>query len=251
VEQGCDWLLPCTGANLTDSPLTESLAALSRFFVGDGTVHETLQRVSELATVAVEGADLVGLTMIVEGRQRTAVFTDELAPELDRTQYETDDGPCVEAFRSGEIREIESTLQEGPWPEFRRAAAEHGVRSTLSFPMLVNKQPLGAMNLYSRHERAFSEQDREMGTLFASQAAIVLANAQAYWDARQLSARLGEAMEARSVIEQAKGILMSSEGCDDEDAFNVLVKASQRENVKLRDVARRIVDDTITRGRRT
>jgi signal transduction protein with GAF and PtsI domain len=125
------------------------------------------------------------------------------------------------------------------------------VRSTLSFPMLVNKQSLGAMNLYSRTERAFAAEDRETGTLFASQAAIVLANAQAYWDARQLSARLGEAMEARSIIEQAKGILMSSQGCDDEGAFDILVKASQRENLKLRDVARRIVDDTIARGRRT
>jgi len=79
----------------------------------------------------------------------------------------------------------------------------------------------------------------------------VLANAHAYWDARQLSARLGEAMEARSVIEQAKGILMSAQGCDDAQAFDVLVKASQRENLKLREVARRIVDDTIARGRRT
>src|SRR3954470_13838222 len=149
MEQGCDWLLPCSGANLSDLPLTESLAALSRFFVGDGTLHETLQRVTELSVTAIDGADLAGITMIVEGRQRTAVFSDQLAPEIDQAQYDTDDGPCVEAFRTGEIREIESTLEDGPWPEFRQTAAEHGVRSTLSLPLLVNKQPVGAMNLYA------------------------------------------------------------------------------------------------------
>src|SRR5436190_7459631 len=191
MEQGCDWLLPSTGANLSDSPLTESLAALSRFFVGDGTLHETLQRVTDLSVAAVDGADMVGITMIVEGRQRTAVFTDELAPEIDQAQYDSGAGPCVEAFASGEIREIESTVEDGPWPEFRRAAADHGIYSTMSFPLTVNKQPVGAMNLYSRNERAFGDQDHDVGALFASQAAIVLANAQAYWDARQLSARLG------------------------------------------------------------
>jgi len=236
---------------LSDSPLTESLAALSRFFVGDGTLQETLQRVTDLSVAAVDGADMVGITMIVEGRQRTAVFTDDLAPEIDQAQYDSGAGPCVEAFESGEIREIESTVEEGPWPEFRRAAADHGIYSTLSCPMTVNKQQVGAMNLYSRHQRAFGDQDRDVGVLFANQAAIVLANAQAYWDARQLSARLGEAMEARSIIEQAKGILMSSQGCDDAEAFDLLVKASQRENMKLRDVARRIVDETVARGRRT
>jgi GAF domain-containing protein len=226
------------------------LAALSRFFVGDGTLHETLQRVTDLSVAAVSGADLAGITMIVEGRQRTAVFTDELAPEIDQAQYDTGEGPCVEAFATGEIRQIESTLDDGRWPEFRRSAADHGVRSTLSFPMMANKEPVGAMNLYSRNERAFTDQDLETGTLFASQAAIVLANAQAYWDARDLSARLGDAIEARSVIEQAKGILMFSQGCRDDEAFELLVKASQRENVKLRDIARRIVDDTIARGPR-
>src|SRR5947208_4317367 len=163
MGQGCDWLLPVLGANLSDSPLTESLAALSRFFVGDGTLHETLQRVTDLSVAAVDGADMVGITRIVEGRQRTAVFTDDLAPEIDQAQYESGTGPCVEAFASGEIREIEWTLEDGPWPEFRRAAADHGIYSTLSFPLTVNKQQVGAMNLYSRHKRALGDPARAVG----------------------------------------------------------------------------------------
>jgi AmiR/NasT family two-component response regulator len=85
--------------------------------------------------------------------------------------------------------------------------------------------------------------------LFASQAAIVLANAQLYWDARELSEGLGEAMMHRAVIEQAKGVLMGAQGCDEDEAFQMLVKASQRENVKVRTVAKRIVDQAVSRNK--
>jgi GAF domain-containing protein len=108
---------------------------------------------------------------------------------------------------------------------------------------------VGALNLYSRRERAFTDRDRETGELFASQAAIVLANAQAYWDARELSTGLGEAMKNRAVIEQAKGVLMGAQGYDEDEAFQVLVRASQRENVKLRAIAQRIVDNATARRR--
>jgi len=226
---------------MSDSPLGEGLAALSRFLVGEDTVEETLHRVSELTVQAVPGADLAGITMLVEGRRRTAVFTDELAPEVDQAQYDTGDGPCLDAFEQQGIFVIESTSEDGPWPAFRQAAAEHGIGSTLSLPMIVDKNVVGAMNLYAHQERAFDEHAAETGLMFASQAAVVLANASAYWDARELSARLGEAMEHRAFIDQAKGMLMSAQGCSADDAFTILVRASQRENVKLRDIAARMV----------
>jgi GAF domain-containing protein len=233
---------------LSESPVTASLAALSRFFVGDGTVQETLERVSTLMLDAIPAAEMAGITMLVEGRQRTAVFTDPEAPEIDQAQYDTGEGPCLAAFHDGRITEIESTREPGQWAEFRKVAAAHGIGSTLSFPLLVDTSAVGALNLYGRPERAFDDRDREAGKLFAAQAAIVLANAQAYWDAHDLSVRLGEAMQNRAVIEQAKGMLMASQGFDEAVAFEMLVKASQRENVKLRDIARRIVSDAIARA---
>lgn len=236
---------------MDDSPLSESLAALSRFFVGDDTFEATLQRVTDLTIFAIEGAELACLAMISDGRQRTAVCTDELAREIDQAQYDKGGGPSVEAFATGEPQTIASTLAGGPWPAFRRAAANHGILSALSLPMTVDKKTIGAMNLYSRQERAFTEQDREVGLLFATQAAIVLANTQAYWDAHHLTLRLSEAMSARSVIEQAKGMLMAAQGCDEDAAFALLVQASQRENVKVREVAQRIVDEAVARGRRS
>ena len=185
---------------MADPPLTSSLAALTRFFVG--------ARVQD------------------EGRQRTAIFTDEAAPEIDQAQYDSGEGPCIEAFETQRLTRIDSTLRDGAWPAFRRAAADYGIRSTLSLPLVVDKAAVGALNLYARTEGAFSDDDVDTASLFASQAAIVLANAHAYWDARELSSGLAEAMKYRAVVEQAKGMLMAAHGCDEDAAFDLLVNAA-------------------------
>src|SRR4029079_16882413 len=112
-----------------DSPLRESLAALTSFFVGDATVSDTLLRVPQLAVIAVPAAQYVGLTMMVEGRPTTAVFTDPESPEIDQAQYRSGKGPCLDAFETGEIRAVRSTRRENPWPEFSKACMEHGISS--------------------------------------------------------------------------------------------------------------------------
>lgn len=104
-------------------PLGEGLAVLARFFVGDGTLQETLYRVADLAAEAVHGADLTGITMLVEGKAKTAVFTDEAAPEIDAAQYETGVGPCLDASRHQRVYRIDDTEKDDRWPPFAEAAA--------------------------------------------------------------------------------------------------------------------------------
>ena len=222
-------------------PLAQSLSALSRFFVGDGTLQETLHRVARYAEEAVPGAAMTGITMLVDGRAKTAVFTDEAAPEMDSAQYETGIGPCLDSFRHRKIFRIDDTTKDDQWAAFSEAAAAHGIRSTLSIPLVANHEGLGALNFYSRTPNGFSEEDEEVAAQFGVQAAVVLANAQAYWDAHQMSQNLATAMQSRAVIEQAKGILMGAQRCSADEAFQVLVRASQRENRKLREIAEDIV----------
>ena len=226
----------------TQEPLNESLAAMSRFFVGEGTLKETLDRVAHLAAQAVPAAEFTAITMLVEGRARTAVFTDETAPEIDQAQYETGIGPCLDAFRYREVFRLDDTTKDDRWGPFSEAAAANGVRSTLSLPLVANHEGVGAMNFYARTPNAFSDDDTEVGSQFANQAAIVLANAQAYWDAHQLSQDLATAMKSRATIEQAKGVLMGAQRCSADEAFQILVRASQRENRKLREVAEDLVN---------
>jgi GAF domain-containing protein len=224
-----------------EKAIRESVAVLSEFFVGEGTLGDTLTRVAGLACLSIGPADMAGITMLVEGRVRTAVFTDPESPELDSAQYDTGEGPCLDAFRHQRVYRIDSTEKDRNWPAFSALAARHGIVSTLSLPLIARHEGVGALNLYARSD-PFSTADEELGAIFATQAAIVLANAQAYWDARHLSEQLGQAMQFRAVIEQAKGVLMATGGRNADEAFQLLVRASQRENRKLRDIATDLVE---------
>jgi GAF domain-containing protein len=225
----------------SEDPIRESLAALSRFFVGDSTMGDTLQRVIDLAVVAVPPAAYTGITMLVDDVVTTSVFSDAEVAEIDEAQYQAGTGPCLDAFRDGVVNVIPSTGRDVRWPEFSRRALDHGIRSSLSLPLLVGDDSVGALNFYSRKEDGFSDEDQQNGQTFAVQAAVVLANAQAYWDARSLGERLTDAMHSRAAIEQAKGILMAQRRCDAAEAFNILAAASQRANRKLREIAAAIV----------
>jgi GAF domain-containing protein len=225
-----------------DDPVERSLKALTTFLVGDASVADTLQRIIDLAVVAVPPAAYTGITMLVEDKPTTSVFSDPEVPEVDQTQYDTGQGPCLDAFRDKAVYTIGSTQRDTRWPSFSRTAADHGIGSTLSLPLVAGDEALGALNFYAKAENAFAEDDQQRGQAFATQAAAVLANAQAYWDARALNEQLTEAMRSRATVEQAKGILMGQSRVNAGTAFDLLRKLSQRENRMLRDVAKDLVE---------
>jgi GAF domain-containing protein len=231
----------------------QALSALSQFVVSKTTMAETLLRVSQITTDALAAADMAGITLLGEdGRPTTGVFTDPDAPEIDAAQYASGRGPCLDSWRLRQIVRVDDISRTSTYPEFAAAALAHGVRSTLSLPLMAGEDAAGALNLYSRSLAGFTVEDERAGTLLASAAAIVLVNASAYWQATQLSEQLTHAMQSRAVIEQAKGILMArSPHLTADEAFDLLRKASQRENVKLRDIAKRIVDRRQTEERHT
>jgi len=224
-----------------------ALAALTQYFVDEETLGQTLERVSQLACQAAP-ADMAGITLLVEGRPRTGVFTDPEAPTIDEAQYATGQGPCLDAFEHGVVNRIDDTATDARWPEFCATCVAHGVRSTLSLPVAARGTPVAALNLYSRRLSAFDEATVERTMAFAGHAAVVLANAQVYWDARSLGENLQRAMASRAVIDCAIGIIMATGNQSRDDAFEVLVRASQRENRKLRDIANDMVAATEQRA---
>lgn len=223
----------------------EALRALSQFLVADASLGDTLQRVAEITVDAVPAAEIAGMTLLDQrGRPTTAIYTDTESPEIDSAQYEAGRGPCLDAWRSGEIVRVDDMARDGAerYPEFAAAAREHGVMCTLSLPLVAARESLGALNLYARTEDAFSIGDEGLGRELAGAASVVLANASAYWQSSAMSTNLHEAMKSRAIIEQAKGMLMArSPDMTSDQAFDLLAKASQRENVKLREIAERIV----------
>jgi hypothetical protein len=208
--------------------LSASIAALSHMLVGDSTLEETPRRVADLANETISGSDMVSVAMLVEARPRTVAVTDVTAPEIDDAQNHTGIGPCLDALG---FQRVDSTDNDERWLPFVEAAVAHGILSSLSLPLVARHAAIGALNCYSRRPAAFSADDERVGPRLA--AFVAVAKAQAYWDARDLSERLGPAMQSRATIEQAEGILIAEQHCDADQAFEMLARASQWENRKL------------------
>lgn len=229
--------------------LARAIREMGQFSVVDDSMTEMLHRLATLANDTVEGSDIVGLTMEVDGKLGTPVFTDEESPEIDSVQYRTGTGPCVDTYRDGVVNSIPSTRRDTRWRPFSEACVAHGVLSTLSVPVMSKADKLAAMNFYARGEGAFGSEAEEFALAFAAQAGVVISNSRAYWSARHLGEQLNEALQTRVVIEQAKGLLMST-GKTGEQAFEILKRASQRQNRKLRDVAADLIAEAEKRASR-
>ena len=230
---------------MSPDPRSRALSALSQFLVSETSFGDALLRVSEITTQAVPGARMAGISMLGEdGRPITGVFTDPEAPEIDQAQYASGNGPCLDAWRTGAVVVVDDVDKATErYPEFADACRAHGIFSTLSLPLLASGDGIGAMNLYASDRNGFTADDADVALDLAAAASVVLANASAYWSAYEHSANLSEAMKSRATIEQAKGMLMArSPNLTPDDAFDILRKASQRENRKVRDIAQQIVD---------
>jgi GAF domain-containing protein len=226
--------------------LWHSLADLSGLLLTEESLETTLRRVADMAVRSITGCDAVGVTLFEDGKPTTRAATGGLVYEVDNYQYHIDEGPCLQSVRDQRPYEIPDMATEDRWPQFCEHAAEWGIHSSLSLPLTVRGQTLGALNLYSRNCRVFTDADREIALLFASQAAVALANTHVYAASVRLATQLGEALQSRAVIDQAKGIVMAHKHCDEDRAFEVLRAVSQARNRKLRDVAHDVVTATIS-----
>jgi len=216
----------------------ESFADVARALLAQGDVQHTLQKIVDLAVDTIDGCDHAGISFLRGGKGSTPAASDGVPFLVDAIQYETGEGPCLSAIREHDIFQTGDLGQEARWPRFAaRAQRETGISSMLSFRLFVAGDTLGALNLYSKQEDAFDQRSRTAGLVFAAHAALALSTA-------LHTEQMDEALQSRDLIGQAKGILMAREGVDADQAFDMLRRASQRLNVKLRVVAGDVVGGT-------
>jgi GAF domain-containing protein len=228
----------------------DAVAELARLSFDTMTMDAMLQRIAELAKELMPGVEDASVTLIVNDKPYTAAYTGRLALDLDERQYGHGHGPCLEAAVGEEIQEITDARNEMRWPDYARSAVERGSLSSLSVPLPVREGIYGGLNLYAIEADGFDDDARHVGRAFASYAAVAVHNMHLYEGTRDQAQHLDAAMKTRAVIEQAKGILMSQRRCDAEEAFALLVAASQRSNGKLRDIAQALVDGVSGSGGR-
>jgi GAF domain-containing protein len=232
--------------------MTQNLGDLHRDLAGivlaDRELPDVLTEVVGLARRALPGAEASSITLIRGDKPFTAAFDGQMAMDADELQYERGYGPCLDAGRAGEIFLVTDMRIEERWPDYAVHVADRGVRSSLSVPLPFQGATIGALNNYASTPAAFGEADVALGQEAAAFVAIAVGNAEAAARATQDVTNMRMAMLSRSVIEQAKGILMERYRLTAEQAFTLLTHASQRSNVKLRDVAEELTRTGVLRG---
>jgi GAF domain-containing protein len=221
-----------------EAGLAAGREALRRFLAGDDDIQSMLTKMTLIATETIPGTTAASITMMAAGQPRTPAYTEKRALELDNLQYELGDGPCLSAISHHGVEHVQ-IAQADRWPTFSVRASEEGIAAVLSAPISDGEETKGALNLYS--EGGFGPDAEDLACLFADQLGIAAVNTTLYVEAKVIAEQLRQALESRAAIEQAKGILMAAERCGPEEAFEILKRASQNRNEKLRDIAAEIV----------
>ncbi len=221
--------------------VTGALETLTAALDSENDFTVLLRQVCEQVTRAVPGVDEATITLLTEGAPVTAASTSDVVTKLDHDQYAFGDGPCLRAARTGKMVRVSVADAVELWPVFAKASAAEGFGSFLSAPLVLGDGHHGAVNCYSARGHGFADLDEKLLDLYTSAITAALRAYRRYQQAREMTEQLRGALTSRAVIDQAKGILMALHQVPAEEAFRLLVERSQRENVKLRDLAGRFI----------
>jgi len=197
-------------------------------------VGETVEAVVQFALQAVNCSH-AGLVLSHRGgRLETAAATDPIVEKAEQVQWETCEGPALASITDHDSILVADTARTELWPQWGPKVAALGLRSVLGIRLHTNGTTHGALELFSTEPGAFDAGDDAVAHILAQHASVAVATA-------KQEESLSQAVDARKVIGQAQGILMAHFDIDDEQAFAVLRRYSQHNNVKLRDVAQQLI----------
>jgi GAF domain-containing protein len=222
-------------------------------------IDEMLSQVAQFAVQAIPGADGAGVTLIhphdtdtggEDLRIQAWSVTAEFVQIIDTLQYEKlGEGPCITCIRTSRPAISGSLGSDRRWPRFGGSVARMGVHSVLALPLTVGDRVVGSINSYAHARDAFTEHAIQLGSQFAGPAAVSVYNTQLLARTQLRTTQLQQALRSRAVIDQAIGIIRSRTGGTAQEAFDRLTRISQREHVKLADVAEQLVDEAVRRAR--
>lgn len=204
------------------------------------SVQGTLQRIVDLAERAIDGCEAAGIVFVDGDSVTTAAASSALVAVVDQLQIDSGEGPCLDASTQWSTFYADDLIDDPRWPTFGPAAVAAGVRSVLAYSLSTDRP--SALNMYARLPAAFGATDRAKGQLFATLARLAIETAEERASDKSKAGNLTEALRTRELIGQAQGILMERERITADQAFDVLRRASQHMNIKLREVAETLVE---------
>jgi GAF domain-containing protein len=212
----------------------DAFARLAHDLYDQANLEKTVEKIVESA-VTVVGCDYAGLLMTSKGNQFVAInASDPAAEKADKLQIELHEGPGIVAVSEARTTVVHDTATELRWPQWAAGMRDLHLGSVLAVPLWTSQSTLGALNLYACSPRGFDQGALAAAEVLGRHVSIALSSA-------KQEESLWQAIDARTLIGRAQGILMERFGLDDQGAFEVLRRHSQNTNTKLNEVARILI----------
>ncbi len=217
--------------------LVRIITELHQPVVDDASLRNLLRRAIFLARECIEGAEWCSITTRLNRTTCAAAHTDRRAQLLDDGQRALNEGPSLQAMRTGQVVAVDKAELACSWPSLAHVAADAGIYSVLAAPLPRAASSCGALTLYSSAAELVTAHSLDVITVLGQYLGRGIEQYAAVHSAATQVAQLTQAIASRAPIEQAKGILMAVHQISAAEAFELLCQHSQNSNTKLRDLA--------------
>ncbi|WGL52365.1 GAF and ANTAR domain-containing protein [Nocardioides sp. BP30] len=226
-------------SSVAPSEAASAFTSLARLVYHGQTYGEVYTEICRLATVVVPGCDHACITTISAGEQPALeATTDAIAAQVDGLEWETGEGPCVDAILTQRFEWDPDITKRPAWPKLAARILDiTPVRGMLGYRLVVNDHKVGALNMFSDTPGALTQEAADMGAILVSFASVALTAA----NQREEAASLRQGLQSNREIGKALGMLMATHDLSDDEAFRRLRLASNRMNTRLVEVAQRVV----------
>ena len=235
-----------------EGALVDAFVNLADTLVAEYDVVDLLSTLSELSRDLFAATDAGILLTGADGRLDVVAASSERSHLIGLMQLAADEGPCVEAYRTGEIIAVHGWAAiYARWPRFATSVRELGYESVLAVPMRLRDDRLGSLNLFFDHDTPASVEDRKAAQGLADVATISILHEQSLKEQTVARDQLQRALDSRVLIEQAKGVIATAENVDMDEAFRRLRTRARDSRARISEVARDLIAGASGEGERS
>jgi GAF domain-containing protein len=226
--------------------LSRTFVELADTLVDDFDVVDLMVLLTE-RSVELLDASAAGLLLAnVDGSLRVMAATSEATGVVELFEAQNEEGPCRDCFRSGApVSVADLSSGAGRWPRFSHVALSAGFRAAHALPLRLRGQVLGALNLFRTEPVPLSRSDLATGQALADVATISLLQSRVLRDVQAVAEQLEEALDSRTTVEQAKGVIAERLGIGMDEAFSRLRRFARSRQSRLTDVSLEVVAGTL------
>jgi GAF domain-containing protein len=232
-----------------DEKLLATFAKLADTLVADYDVVDLLQTLVDTCQDLLDTAAAGILLAAASGELEVIASTSEASRLVETMQLGAEAGPCIESFHTGQVVSVPD-ISRAPeeWSRFRDSALEQGFVAVHAIPLRLRDTTIGTLNLLSDTVGELEEFDAIAAQAFADVATIGILHERSLRESTLLAEQLQTALNRRTVIEQAKGVVSYRQQVPMDEAFALIRNYARSHQLPVSQVAARLVDMSLDLG---